>query len=95
MSGDLEQLGQRLTQAQSSYSDAFRKLHDGNGNLISQAQKLTSLGVKSSKKLSTNLLQLSGIDLETAEELAVRAAKNTPHLESNRAGMAVLPPADA
>jgi DNA recombination protein RmuC len=84
---DLEQVGQRLAQAQGSYADAFRKLHDGNGNLVSQAQKLTSLGVKATKKLSTNLLQLSGSDIETAEELAARAARNTPHAGGAEPGL--------
>lgn len=90
---DLEQLGSRLNQAQSSYADAFKKLHDGNGNLISQAQKLTSLGVKSSKKLSTNLLQLSGTDMEAAEELAGRAAKNTPHSDALPGEVVISQPA--
>lgn len=38
--------------------------------------------MKATKKLSTNLLQLSGTDLETAEDLAARASKNTPHSDA-------------
>jgi DNA recombination protein RmuC len=75
---DLEQVGQRIAQADASYKDAYKKLYDGNGNLVSQAQKLTALGVKASKKISPALLQLSGVDVEAAEELAIRAAQNTP-----------------
>ena len=37
---DLEKLGQRLEQAQTSYHDAFNKLKSGKGNLIRTAEKV-------------------------------------------------------
>jgi DNA recombination protein RmuC len=75
---DLEEVGQRLKQAQNAYGDARNKLSEGNGNLVSQAQKLTSLGVKGSKKLPPGLLQFSNGETDVAEELAAIAAGNTP-----------------
>lgn len=48
---DLEKIGQRLEQAQSSYSDAHNKLKSGRGNLIKSAERVKELGVKPTKKL--------------------------------------------
>lgn len=56
---DLEKLGQRLDQAQTSYHDAFNKLKSGKGNLIRTAEKVRELGVKPSKNLSAPLLDSS------------------------------------
>ena len=53
---DLEKLGQRLDQAQTSYHDAFNKLKSGKGNLIRTAEKVRELGVKPSKNISAPLL---------------------------------------
>ena len=53
---DMEKLGQRIDQAQSSYHDAFNKLKTGKGNLIRTAEKVRELGVKPSKTLPTGLL---------------------------------------
>ena len=75
---DLEAVGTRLDQAQASYGDALRKLQAGKGNLISQAEKLTSLGVKGSKKVPPGLLHLADTDTDVAVELAAIAASNTP-----------------
>ena len=60
---DLEKLGQRLDQAQTSYHDAFNKLKTGKGNLIRTAEKVRELGVKPSKNLSVPLIESSS-DLE-------------------------------
>ncbi len=56
---DLEKLGQRLEQAQTSYHDAFNKLKSGKGNLIRTAEKVRELGVKPSKNLSAPLIDSS------------------------------------
>lgn len=53
---DLEKLGQRLDQAQSSYHDAFSKLKTGKGNLIRSAERVRELGVKPNKNLATPLI---------------------------------------
>ncbi|WP_353427646.1 DNA recombination protein RmuC [Polynucleobacter sp. MWH-UH19D] len=56
---DLEKLGQRLDQAQTSYHDAFNKLKTGKGNLIRSAEKVRELGVKPNKNLSASLVEYS------------------------------------
>ena len=53
---DMQSLGKRLEQAQSSYVDAMGKLTTGSGNLLRQADMLRNLGAKTSKALPTNLL---------------------------------------
>jgi DNA recombination protein RmuC len=53
---DMEKLGQRIDQAQTSYHDAFSKLKTGKGNLIRTAERVRELGVKPSKALPTDLL---------------------------------------
>ena len=53
---DLEQIGKRLDQAQSSYHDAFNKLKSGKGNLIKAAERVKDLGVKPNKVIANNLL---------------------------------------
>lgn len=60
---DLEKLGQRLDQAQTSYHDAFNKLKTGKGNLIRTAEKVRELGVKPSKNISAPLIE-SSTDIE-------------------------------
>jgi DNA recombination protein RmuC len=61
---DLEKLGQRLDQAQTSYHDAFNKLKSGKGNLIRTAERVRELGVKPSKSISTPLLDSSESDTD-------------------------------
>ncbi len=56
---DLEKLGQRLDQAQTSYHDAFSKLKSGKGNLIRTAEKVRELGVKPSKNIPAPLIESS------------------------------------
>jgi len=53
---DMEKLGQRIDQAQTSYHDAFNKLKTGKGNLIRTAERVRELGVKPSKTLPTGFL---------------------------------------
>ena len=49
----MERVGERLDQAQGSYSQAFSQLSKGRGNLISQVESLKSLGAKASKTIKT------------------------------------------
>jgi DNA recombination protein RmuC len=53
---DLDKVGQRLEQAQSSYSDAVGKLKTGRGNLIRTAENVKKLGVKPNKSLPSKLV---------------------------------------
>jgi DNA recombination protein RmuC len=53
---DLKTIGEKLKSAQASYDDAMSKLQTGQGSLISQVEKLKTLGVKTSKKIDPKLL---------------------------------------
>lgn len=57
---ELEKVGERLTQAQDSYREAWTKLSTNKGNVIRQAQMLKELGVKPSKTLPTALVEHAG-----------------------------------
>lgn len=66
---DLQRVGERIAQAQDSYTEARRKFSEGNGNLIGQAEKLRRLGVKPSKKLPaawTDAASIESADTETS-----------------------------
>jgi DNA recombination protein RmuC len=49
---DVETMGEQLDRAQKSHQALLNKLHEGNGNLISQVEKLRELGAKAEKKLA-------------------------------------------
>ncbi|HVT89439.1 MAG TPA: DNA recombination protein RmuC [Tepidisphaeraceae bacterium] len=49
---DLQEVGKRIDQAQQSYHEARRKLSEGRGNVIRQAEMLKDLGVKPTKSLA-------------------------------------------
>lgn len=59
---DLDKVGERIGQAQNSYDAARNKLSQGSGNLIRQAQKLKSLGVKPAKSLPAEWIERAGED---------------------------------
>lgn len=59
----LEEIGNRLDQAQKSYETAYDRLKTGRGNLVSQALKLQELGVKVKKELPDSALR--GAELES------------------------------
>ena len=48
---DLQKVGDRIHQAQESFIDAKRKLSEGHGNVVRQAELLKKLGVKPTKSL--------------------------------------------
>ena len=50
----LNQIKQRLDQADSAWYAAENKLKTGKGNLITQADNLKQLGARNSKQLSTD-----------------------------------------
>jgi len=58
-SEDLIKLGQQMDTSKKTYSDAMNKLVDGNGNLVRRAEKLKSLGAKTSKQMNDKLLDRS------------------------------------
>lgn len=48
---DMDKVGLHITRTEGAYKDAMNKLKDGRGSLISQAQQLEDLGVKTSKQI--------------------------------------------
>lgn len=56
---DMEGLGASLQTVQKKYDGALKKLSEGRGNLVRRAEEFKSLGVQSSKKISSNLAELS------------------------------------
>ena len=52
---NLEKLGKNIDQAKSVYNEAFKQLSTGNDNLITQTNKLKSLGIKNKKNLPQSL----------------------------------------
>jgi len=65
---DLEAVGKSLRGAESSYSNAMKKLSEGRGNLIRQVEMLRGLGIRTSKQMPRALLDSAGV-----EELALTA----------------------
>ena len=52
---NLEDVGTHISKAQGKYDDAYKQLSTGNDNLVLQATKLKSLGVKNKKDLPNGL----------------------------------------
>jgi DNA recombination protein RmuC len=61
---NLQQVGDRLRQAQQSYDIAFGQLSTGAGNLLRQTEMLRELGARNSKALDPNLLGDDGQDAD-------------------------------
>ena len=51
-----EEIGNSIKVSQEKYDKALGQLKDGRGNLINQAIQLKNLGLKSDKKVSSNML---------------------------------------
>jgi len=54
---NLQQIGDRLRQAQQSYDDAFSQLSTGTGNLLRQTDMLRELGARNTKQLDRTLAE--------------------------------------
>ena len=61
---DLEKVGERLRQAQDSFTDARDKLSKNQGNVIRQAEMLKQLGVKPTKAFPQSLVEASDVEDE-------------------------------
>lgn len=70
---NLEDIGKFLDKASASYTESYKQLKDGKDNLILQATKMKSLGIKNKKSLPDRLVsdatvnELTEIDTETDE----------------------------
>ena len=56
---NLEKVGKNIDQAKASYTEAYKQLHSGRDNLITQTQKMKSLGIKNKKELPQSLIDNS------------------------------------
>lgn len=54
---DLRKIDRQLDTTRRTYDGAMKKLHTGHGNLISRAERLKQLGVKSAKQLERDLAE--------------------------------------
>lgn len=62
----LDEVGHRLHSAQSAWSDARKKLAEGRGNVIRQAEMLRELGVQPARQLPADLVERAQSDLMSA-----------------------------
>lgn len=69
---NLEKVGKNIDQAKNVYNDAYKQLYTGNDNLVTQTQKLKTLGIKNKKELpqtmvenSENVLDFNGTENST------------------------------
>ncbi len=60
---DMEKIGKQLETVSSTYDTAISRLSQGRGNLISQANRLSELGVKAKKELPKTITQQADLDL--------------------------------
>ena len=65
--GDLETIENKLDQAKNTIVDARKKLSEGSGNLIKRAEKIKTLGAKTSKSLPEGLIIDSDDELNILE----------------------------
>lgn len=65
---NLQQVGDRLRQAQQSYEIAFSQLSTGPGNLVRQTEMLSDLGARNTKQLEAALLEEESAEPEPALE---------------------------
>jgi DNA recombination protein RmuC len=55
---NLQQVGERLRQAQQSYDSAFSQLSTGAGNLLRQTEQLRELGARSTRQLASGRVEM-------------------------------------
>lgn len=60
---DMDKVGKQLATCTTTYDAAMNKLARGKGNIISQAGRLTELGVKTKKKIPKSIRDLSDPDM--------------------------------
>lgn len=78
---DLNDIGNRLRQAQQSYDAANNKLISGKGNLISKAERMLQLGAKASKRLQQNLVDVASESEAEGADALIASALPVAHLE--------------
>ena len=69
---DFEKIGTQLTTVQRSYDGARRKLTEGRGNLLSQAESFRDLGVKVRKPIPRTLIDEADAPDTDADDVSLR-----------------------
>jgi DNA recombination protein RmuC len=59
----MEKIGKQLATCNATYDSAMTKLTRGRGNILSQAGKLTELGIKVKRKIPRSITDLSDVDI--------------------------------
>ncbi len=72
---DLEKVGDQIDNTRKAYEGAHNKLASGKGNLISRAQTLIELGVKSRKQLPDSVLHKASLDTLLVEQEGVESGE--------------------
>jgi DNA recombination protein RmuC len=57
-SSSLEGVGSALSQAQTKYDEAYKRLHTGNDNIVRVGERLRKLGLPTTKRLSKQMTDL-------------------------------------
>lgn len=52
---DMQKLGKKLEEANTTFNSSYKKLYEGRGNLIRRAEKMRELGAKAKKQLPSEL----------------------------------------
>jgi len=60
----LKTVGRHIERADNEYHNAFKLLSQGRGNLVSQAEKIKTLGIKTKKTISQSLIEQDNIDTD-------------------------------
>jgi DNA recombination protein RmuC len=60
---EMEKIGKQLATCNATYDSAMTKLTRGRGNILSQAGKLTELGIKVKRKIPRSITDLSDVDI--------------------------------
>lgn len=66
----MEGVGKQLDKAKESFSNAFRQLHTGPGNLINQAKEFERLGVSVQTQIPEHLASMAALELEHIPEFS-------------------------
>ncbi len=77
----LEGVGAGLQQAKLKYDEAYKRLHEGNNNIVRTGERLRKLGLPTTKKQSARLIELS--QMECAETDDMLEVENDKKLQIN------------
>ncbi|HZD47533.1 MAG TPA: DNA recombination protein RmuC [Silvibacterium sp.] len=82
---DLTDVGRKLDDAKGAYEEAYKKLAEGKGNVIRQAEMLKSLGIRPAKAMPQGMRELA-LEQELFDESEPNGAFGSPDPAATRAG---------